>query len=61
MGRCASGGFCWGLVLGFGFEVLGLSATLGGLPVFVRAPRIVSALHASPFGVLGFLLASALR
>ncbi len=19
MGRCASGGFCWGLVLGFGF------------------------------------------
>ncbi len=24
MGRCASGGFCWGLVLGFGFGVWGL-------------------------------------
>ena len=23
MGRCASGGFCWGLVLGFGFGVWG--------------------------------------
>ncbi|MDR6379616.1 hypothetical protein J2802_000018 [Paraburkholderia caribensis] len=49
MGRCASGGFCWGLVLGLGFWVCLRRWVVCGC--LCGHPRIVSALHALPFGV----------
>ena len=56
MGRCASGGFCWGLVLGFGFVCdagwfAGVCAGIRELARFTRCRSVFSA----------FELASAMR